>query len=587
MRVPVRLDARRVIPGCPSVRIVACAAALFAFASSAWPQVPTEDDLVRALGDEIPRLMEAAIVPGLTVAVIRDGEIVWARGFGVRNVETGEPVDEETIFEAASMTKPVTAYVAMRLVERGALDLDAPLAGYLREERYEGDGGGDRYERLTARHVLTHTTGLPNWGSEFEAEPGERYGYSGEGFAYLGRVMEELTGVALEELVEREVFAPLGMARSGMVWIEECEINGATGHDDHGLPEERRRFEEANGGGSMVTTASDYARLLIAFMDATGLSEETVDAMLAPQVPAIDWDSGEPNVRVSWGLGWGLEPTESGQAYWHWGNNVDVQGYAVADRETRTGVVYFANGGNGLMLAETIVGLVTPEPQWALEWLNVPRYDAPEVAVRRGVEMSYLEWGREAGYAKLLRAQEEHPDIVDPHFMAEVASLLSEQEVNGAATEVLARMVTSFPDSADSYAYRGEVLMEGGEYALALDDFEHALELAPAHEHATERVDWVREAARAQANPILLPPEALERYVGDYGARHITLRDGALYYRRDDRDEYRLYAMDETTFGLAGLHLFRMRFELGDDGRAEKIIGIYMGGNTDESVRDG
>ncbi len=580
---------RRGVAAAAALRLAACAVALFvaellALTSPAWSQVPTDSDLARALGEEIPRLMRVAIVPGLTAAVIRDGEIVWARGFGVRSVETGEPVDEETIFEAASMTKPVTAYVAMRLVERELLDLDAPLAGYLREERYEDDEG--RYERLTARHVLTHTTGLPNWGSEFEAEPGERYGYSGEGFAYLGRVMEELTGTALEALVEREVFAPLGMTRSGLVWFEECELNGASGHDNHGFPEERRRFEEANGGGSMATTASDYARFLIALMDAQGLSEQTVDGILTPQVPVTEWESGEPNARVSWGLGWGLEPTESGQAYWHWGNNVDVQGYAVADRGTRTGVVYFANGGNGLMLAQEIVGLVTPEPQWALEWLNVPRYDAPEVAVRRRVEMSYLEWGREAGYAKLLEAQEGHPDIVDPHFMAEVASLLSEQEVNGAATEVLARMVTSFPDSADSYAYRGEALMEGGEYALALEDFEHALELAPAHEHATERIDWVREAARAQANPLRLPTEILERYAGDYGARHITLRDGALYYRRDDRDEYRLYAMDETTFGLAGLHRFRMRFEIGEDGRAEKIIGIYMGGRTDESERD-
>src|SRR4030095_1153264 len=132
---------------------------------------------------------------------IRDGKIIWNHAFGVKNASTREPVDDNTVFEAASLSKPVMAYAALKLVDAGKLDLDKPLAQYLEKPYLEGD---DRLNLITARRVLTHTTGFPNWRQQGQPlkivfPPGERFSYSGEGFVYLQKVIERLTGQAFDD----------------------------------------------------------------------------------------------------------------------------------------------------------------------------------------------------------------------------------------------------------------------------------------------------------------------------------------------------------------------------------------------------
>ncbi len=135
----------------------------------------------------VPRLMRDGDVSGLSVALIKNGEIVWHRGFGVKNAETKEPVGDDTVFEAASLSKTVFAYAVLKMVEDGKLDLDAALSEYLPAPYIENDA---RLNLITARRVLSHTTGFPNWRAsgkplQIYFTPGERFSYSGEGFIYL------------------------------------------------------------------------------------------------------------------------------------------------------------------------------------------------------------------------------------------------------------------------------------------------------------------------------------------------------------------------------------------------------------------
>ena len=104
--------------------------------------------------------MKDGYVPGLSIAVIRNGKLAWNHGFGVKNAETKEPVTEDIVFEAASLSKPVFAYAVLKLVDSGKLELDTPLVKYLNRPYIEND---DRVNLITARRVLTHTTGFPNW----------------------------------------------------------------------------------------------------------------------------------------------------------------------------------------------------------------------------------------------------------------------------------------------------------------------------------------------------------------------------------------------------------------------------------------
>ena len=203
-----------------------------------WPGLIGAEGVLRSPGpvepDELDRFVQAYLdyfkIPGISVAVIKDSKVVYHRGFGVKNAATREPVTDDTVFEAASMTKPVFAYTVLRLVDRGVLDLDTPLYTYL---PYEDIAHDDRYKLITARMVLTHRTGFPNWRTgklDIKFTPGTQVSYSGEGFVYLGKVVEHLTGKKLVDLCREEVFAPLGIENASLVWNEDVARLTATGH---------------------------------------------------------------------------------------------------------------------------------------------------------------------------------------------------------------------------------------------------------------------------------------------------------------------------------------------------------------------
>src|SRR5215203_5417573 len=170
-------------------------------------------DLVPELERTISRLMMEGEVPGLQIGLVRGGKVDWIKSFGVKNAETGGAVTDETIFEAASLSKPVFAYAVMKLVEAGRLDLDKPLQSYLSEPYLPGD---DRINKITARMALDHTTGFQNESRpgqplKINFAPGERFSYSGEGLLFLQRVVEKITGEKFDVFMRRTVFEPLGM----------------------------------------------------------------------------------------------------------------------------------------------------------------------------------------------------------------------------------------------------------------------------------------------------------------------------------------------------------------------------------------
>ncbi len=201
-------------------------AGLLRIRSIPWPGLIGSEGVLRSPGPvnpgDLDRFVQAYLeyfkIPGISIAVIKDFQVVYSRGFGVKNAATGEPVGDDTVFEAASMTKPVFAYTVLRLVDRGVLDLDTPLYTYL---PYEDITHDDRYKLITARMVLTHRTGFPNWRTgklDIKFTPGTKVSYSGEGFVYLGKVVERLTGKKLVNLCREEVFEPLGIENASLIW---------------------------------------------------------------------------------------------------------------------------------------------------------------------------------------------------------------------------------------------------------------------------------------------------------------------------------------------------------------------------------
>lgn len=351
-----------------SAVLVLLAFTLAAAPCTAAPVGRVDDaELRAAMEREIPRLLREGEVPGLSIAVIRNRQIAWSGAFGV-DPASRAPIGPETRLQGASLTKPVVAYLALRLADRGVIDLDRPLWSYFPEPRLERD---QRARRITGRHVLSHTTGLPNWGKKrlrTRFEPGERFGYSGEGFVYLQKVLEKLTGTPLHELARREVFAPLGMTRSSLVWEEG--VPGTAGVDAKGAVQPLPRRTEANAAASLLTTGEDYGRFLVAVLAGTGLKPETHAAMFQPriQVGASFGDpSSPPQAGIFWGLGWGLVEKE---AFWHWGDNGAWRAYVAMRRDGSAGVVYFANSHQGLRIARELAAMAMGGGQVGLDWLG-------------------------------------------------------------------------------------------------------------------------------------------------------------------------------------------------------------------------
>jgi CubicO group peptidase (beta-lactamase class C family) len=289
---------------------------------------------------ELDRVVRAYLdfykIPGMSLAVIKDDKIVYRCGYGVKNIATKEPVTDDTVFEAASMTKPVFAYAVLRLVDQGVLKLDTPLYTYF---PYEDISHDDRYKLITARMVLTHRTGFPNWRTgklEIKFTPGTQVSYSGEGFVYLGKVVEHLTGKKLVDLCREEVFIPLGIDDASLVWNDDVARLTATGHNRLS-PLSKWKPSEPNTAASLHVSAKNYAKFLTAVMQGKGLTDLTAKEMLRSQVKVPD-QQGQ-----SWGLGIAIEQTPFGTNYGHGGRNTGFTSRSLMYKDQGIGYVFLVN----------------------------------------------------------------------------------------------------------------------------------------------------------------------------------------------------------------------------------------------------
>ncbi|MCU0252979.1 MAG: beta-lactamase family protein [Acidobacteria bacterium] len=353
----------------------AAAWALVAVDPAAAREAPGWDETIATIERLTPRLMDELRVPGVSIALLQDGRLAWAKAWGVADAATRAPVTTETLFEAASMSKPVFAYAVLQLVDRGELTLDRPLVAWHAEPAFP-----DQPERrqITARMALTHTTGFPNWRKGDDEpgrplpllfEPGARFGYSGEGIFYLQRVVETITARPLDAWSRGTLLDPLGLASTSFSWSEALDPRLATGHGDDGAPLPRARYARPNAAYTLITTPSDYARFLAAILAPErgapwALSRRSHAAMLSHQVKAdarapIQRPGRARGLATFWGLGWGINSTPSGDIVYHSGSNqTGFRSYAQFSPARGSGIVIMTNGTGGAELWARLVSAV-------------------------------------------------------------------------------------------------------------------------------------------------------------------------------------------------------------------------------------
>jgi CubicO group peptidase (beta-lactamase class C family) len=335
--------------------------------------------LIADLEKTIPQWMREAKVPGLSIAIIQNAKLAWRRGFGVGDSASNKPVDNNTMFEAGSMSKPVFAYVVMKLCEKGVMNLDTPLTKYTPGRFLEGD---PRLDLIAARHVLSHTSGFQNWRSEKEplkihATPGEKWLYSGEGYYYLQSVVTHLKGhvnlkdcttyegglevcaTDIEAYMKTNLFVPFGMRSSGYVWNDTFARRMARPHDQSGKPRANKKSSPTavaryGSAGALLTTPTDYTKFMIEVIDpkrsdAFRLNRDSLKEMLRPHVNI------EGQFPASWALGWQIFHNQNRDFIYHGGDNEGFHCAAVASVEGKSGFVAMTNGENGPEVLKNLI----------------------------------------------------------------------------------------------------------------------------------------------------------------------------------------------------------------------------------------
>ncbi|MGH6986035.1 MAG: serine hydrolase domain-containing protein [Caulobacteraceae bacterium] len=326
---------------------------------------------------DIGDLLAQAQLPGAAYALVKGGKIRSVGHCGTADQASGGAVNAGTIFQAASLSKPLFAYLALQLVDAGVLPLDRPLVDRIGDLLPKDDA---RARLITARHVLSHTTGLPNWRSPDRPlrcyfEPGSRFSYSGEGYVLLQVWLERETGKGLDALAKVLVFEPLNLRHSA---FDRRSLQGefAAPHDDNGRPFATPLPPAPNSAASLHTTAGDYATFLCAALTASRLAESTARAWMQPNAAATArmWDSLDPqksgpiNAAIAWGLGWGLDRTSA--SCFHWGDTPGFKGLVLGSLISQGGLVVLTNGDAGSSVAAKLATTFFDEPTRILSWLE-------------------------------------------------------------------------------------------------------------------------------------------------------------------------------------------------------------------------
>lgn len=309
---------------------------------------------------KILTLLEQNNVPGVSIALVENGSLIWHRGFGVKNLVTQTSIDTNTVFEGASLAKTLFAYAVLKFFKNENFSIDEPLVNYYPHHYTEWAFSSDNpnIKFVTLRHILSHTSGFSNWdrlegphAGKLKFMPGERFSYSGEGYIYLQRVLECLSGYPLAQYMQKNIFIPFNMLNSSYIWLDRFSKNSANGHGKRNIGLDTH-WSEGFSAYSLYSTPSDLANFLIEILTANKddefrLNKNYINEMLYPQINVTSF--------CSWGLGCGIEHTSHGDYFWQWGDVGDSQCYLIGSKEQRWGLVVMTNSENGLNICERLI----------------------------------------------------------------------------------------------------------------------------------------------------------------------------------------------------------------------------------------
>lgn len=452
-----------------------------------------QDTITAKVNEFIKSEMQKQRVPGVSLAVVKNGQVVLAKGYGLANVEHQVLVKPETIFQSGSMGKQFAATAVMLLVEEGKINLDEKIGKYLGEVP-------DSWKNITVRHLLTHTSGLGDYPANYdlrhdyteaeilklvqalplEFQPGEKWRYSNLGYVTLGILIGKVTGKFYGDFLRERIFQPLGMTTARIISEADIVPNRAAGY-------ELLKGEIKNQGwvapltnttadGSLYLTALDMVKWDAALNGEKLLKKTSLEQMWTP----VKLNDGKAS---SYGFGWSLSSRRGHRIIEHGGAWQGFKSFIARYPDDNLTVIFFSNlaQANPATFAHGVAGIYNPELTPPLPISDV----IAKTIEQKGIDAAISQ------YRELKRAQTAEYDFSESLLNALGYNLLNNKKLKE-AIEILKLNVEMFPQSANVYDSLGEAYMVNGDKELAIKNYEKALELNPQNTNAADMLKKLR-----------------------------------------------------------------------------------------------
>jgi CubicO group peptidase (beta-lactamase class C family) len=558
---------------------------------SAWPGVSNgiAQDKVSQIDALVQQYHDLRQFNG-SVLVAESGKVIYKKGFGYANIEWEVPNKPNTRFRVGSVTKQFTAALVLQLVEQGKLSLDGAITDYLPE--YPKTTG----DRITIHHLLTHSSGIPNYTSfpdffpemsrdryepeefisvfserDLDFEPGTEWSYSNSGYFLLGVIIERVTGEPYEAVLREQLLEPLGLRDTGYDHYTEVLERRAAGYEVTFTGYENTAYLDTSlpySAGSLYSTVEDmYLWDQILYSDRLFDDPKTKDLMLTPHIQSYGYGLVIRRMPIG-GEGDSVQVIEHGG-----GINGFIAGFRrlVDDRHL---IVLMDNSSSSVgALQRGITNILYGHPA-----------QPPTRSIARQMRETIEQRNLEAGIRQYHELKASEPDAYD-FGEAELNGLgyyLLEQGEQEQAIAIFKLNVEAYPKAFNTYDSLGEAYMKAGDRESAIENYRKSLELNPRNENARLMLAELGvQVEESTGGEISLDPEVLNRYVGVYELQPgftvtVTLEGDQLMARATGQSKFPIFPMSQTRFFLKVVEA-EIEFNLTGDGVVESLT-LFQGG---------
>ncbi len=527
-----------------------------------------------------------------SVLVADQGKVIYKKGFGMANMEWDIPNAPDTKHRLGSITKQFTGMLILQLVADGKLDLQAPITKYVPDyPKATGD-------KITTHHLLTHTSGIPNYTSfprffqdesrnpytpdefvkkfadkDLDFEPGERFSYSNSGYFLLGVIVEKLSGKTYEEMLHEKIFKPLQMNDSGYDNHADILKNRATGYEKQGNGYMNSNYLDMSipyAAGSLYSTAEDLYKWDQALYTNKLLSQKYIDLYFKPQIPAF----GNSHYAYGWGVGYN-KIGKSKDSIYTIGHGGGINGFntnisrATSDKSL---VVLLSNAGGAPLnnMTRAIRGI-----------LHGKAYDMPKKSVANELFDVITDKGITAGLDRYKAIKDAEAYNLNEREMNTVGYQLMGAEKVAEAAEVFKLNTEAFPKSSNVYDSYGEALMKLGKNDLAIENYRKSVELNPNNHPGIEALKKLGADVSDLVKEVVVADEILETYVGTYelmpGFMLTVTREGSqLKTQATGQPVFDIFPKSENEFYLKVVEA-QLQFNKNEAGEVDSVT-LFQGG---------